>query len=42
MAILCAFEEVQTVAAPWSQTSVPSVPRDRLSLYEPVLSDNFG
>ena len=42
LAILCAFEEARAVAAPWSRTSVPALPRDRNPLYEPVLSDNFG
>ena len=42
LAILSAFVEVQHVIAPSSRTSVPVVPRDVNSLYEPVLSDNFA
>jgi hypothetical protein len=42
LAILSAFVEAQRISAPSSQPSVPAVPRDANSLYEPVCSENFA
>ncbi|HEV7635077.1 MAG TPA: hypothetical protein VGO54_06540 [Bradyrhizobium sp.] len=42
LAILSAFADVQSVAAPSSKTSVPAVPRDARPFYEPVCCDNFA
>src|SRR5882762_3628566 len=42
LAILSAFVEAQRIAAPSSRTSVPLVPREASTLYDPVLTDNFA
>ena len=42
LAILTGFVEAQRATAPESRTSVPAVRRDASTLYEPMLSDNFG
>ena len=42
LALLSAFVEAQRMAAPSSRTSVPTVPRDASTLYEPVCCDNFA
>ena len=42
LAILSAFVEARRVSAPSSRTSVPLIPHDASSLYEPVLADNFS
>ena len=42
LAILSVFVDAQRVMAPSSRTSVPLMPRDASSLYEPVLADNFS
>jgi hypothetical protein len=42
LAILSAFVEARRIHAPSSRTSVPAVPLDVNSLYEPVCSDNFA
>ena len=42
LAILCAFVDVQRVAAPSSRTSVPAVPRDAGTQYQPLCCDNFA
>jgi hypothetical protein len=42
LAILSTLVETQRINAPSSRTSVPAVPRDMNSLYEPVCCDNFG
>jgi hypothetical protein len=42
LAILSAFVDAQRINAPSSRTSVPIVPRDANSLYEPVNCDNFA
>jgi hypothetical protein len=42
LAILSAFVEATRISAPRSRTSVPTVPRELNTLYEPVCCDNFG
>jgi len=42
LALLSAFIDAQRMAAPSSKTSVPTVPRDASTLYEPVCCDNFA
>jgi hypothetical protein len=42
LAILSAFVETQRISAPSSRTSVPTVSRDVLPLYEPLCCDNFS
>ena len=42
LAILTGFVEAQRATAPEHRTSVPAVRRDAGTLYEPMLSDNFG
>jgi hypothetical protein len=42
LAILSAFVEAQSISAPSSRTSVPTVSRDANPLYEPVCCDNFS
>jgi hypothetical protein len=42
LALLSAFIDAQRIAAPSSKTSVPTVPRDASTLYQPVCCDNFG
>jgi len=42
LAILSAFVEARTIAAPSSRTSVPIVPREAAAPYEPVLTENFA
>ena len=42
LAILSAFVEAQRISSTSSRTSVPAVPLDANSLYEPVCSDNFS
>lgn len=42
LALLSAFVDAQRMAAPSSRTSVPTVPRDAGTLYEPVCCDNFA
>jgi hypothetical protein len=42
LAILSAFVEAKHISAPADRTSVPAVRPEPNSLYEPVLSDNFG
>jgi hypothetical protein len=41
LAILSAFVDAQRISAPRSTTSVPAVPQEASSLYEPVCCDNF-
>ena len=42
LAILCAFVDVLRLAAPSSRTSVPAVPREAGTPYQPLCSDNFA
>jgi hypothetical protein len=42
MAILSAFVDARRASAPAVRTSVPMVPRETDSLYEPILVDNFA
>jgi len=42
LAILSAFVEARHLSVWTDRTSVPTVPRKADTLYEPVLSDNFG
>jgi hypothetical protein len=42
LALLCAFVDAQGIAAPSSRTSVPAVPRQASTSYEPVICDNFA
>ena len=42
LTILSAFVDAQRIAARSSSTSVPIVPREARTLYEPVLTDNFA
>jgi hypothetical protein len=42
LAILSAFVDARRISAPRSTTSVPAVPQDASSLYEPVCCDNFA
>jgi hypothetical protein len=42
LALLSAFVDAQRIAAPSSRTSVPTVPREAGTLYEPVCCDNFA
>jgi hypothetical protein len=42
LAILCAYVDVQRIAAPSSKTSVPTVPKAVNLHYEPICVDNFA
>jgi hypothetical protein len=42
LAILSAFVDAQRISAPRSTTSVPAVPQEASSLYEPVWCDNIA
>ena len=42
LAILGAFVDARRVTLPASSTSVPTVPREKNPLYDPVCCDNFG
>jgi hypothetical protein len=42
LAILSAFVEAQSVSAPLTRPSVPTVPRERSSFYQPLCTDNFA
>ncbi|THD71457.1 MAG: hypothetical protein E7813_05435 [Bradyrhizobium sp.] len=42
LALLCAFVDAQRTTAPSSKTSVPAVPHEASTLYEPVVCDNFA
>ena len=42
LALLSAFVEVQRLSADAPRTSVPRAPQGTGTLYEPLLSDNFG
>jgi hypothetical protein len=42
LAILSAFVEVQRISVDAPRTSVPRAPQGAGTLYEPLLSDNFG
>jgi hypothetical protein len=42
LAILSAFIEAQSVSAPLTRPSVPTAPRERSSLYQPLCADNFA
>jgi hypothetical protein len=42
LAILRAFVDAQTIAAPSSRTSVPAVPREANPRYDPLCCDNFA
>jgi hypothetical protein len=41
LALLSAFIDARRISAPRSKTSVPTVPRDASTLYQPVYCDNF-
>ena len=42
LSILSAFVEARRISTPQSRTSVPAVPQEATTLYEPVCSDNFA
>jgi hypothetical protein len=42
LAILSAFVDARRISAPRNTTSVPAVPQETSSLYEPVCCDNFA
>ena len=42
LALLGAFVDAQRIAAPSSRTSVPAVPHQASTSYEPVCCDNFA
>jgi len=42
LAILSAFVEAQSISAPLARPSVPGVPHERSSLYQPLCTDNFA
>jgi hypothetical protein len=42
LAILSAFVEARRITTPTARTSVPTVPHEANSLYEPILADNFA
>jgi len=41
LAILSTFVEAQSTSVPLTRSSVPEVPRERHSLYQPLCTDNF-
>ena len=42
LAILSTFVEAQFISAPSARTSVPPIPRERSSFYQPLCCDNFS